>query len=152
MTRASSRAARTRRMGAAATGVLGLTMAAASLGTGQANAASVTTWDKVAQCESTGNWSINTGNTYYGGLQIKLSTWQANGGTAYAAYPHQATTQQQILVAENILASQGAGAWGSCGAGAGLGYDHANPYADQAPTPTPAPAPRALLGGGLRAP
>src|SRR5207244_2767813 len=86
-----------------------------------ATAASLGTWDKVAQCESSGNWQINTGNGYYGGVQIYLPTWNAYGGREYATYPHQATKQQQILIAEKILAGQGAGAWGSCGAGAGLG-------------------------------
>ncbi|WP_435833226.1 transglycosylase family protein, partial [Kitasatospora purpeofusca] len=100
-----------------------------------ASAASVATWDKVAQCESTGNWSINTNNGYYGGLQISKSTWDAFGGRQYAAYPHQATKQQQILIAEKILAGQGAGAW-SCSPGTGLATDHANPYPAPAPSTT----------------
>ncbi|MFF1778107.1 transglycosylase family protein [Streptomyces virginiae] len=102
---------------------------------GPAHAASVATWDKVAQCESTGNWQINTGNGYYGGLQIYKPTWDAYGGKQYASYPHQATKQQQILIAEKILAGQGAGAWGSCGAGASLGGDDAAPYPDAPPAP-----------------
>ncbi|MET9610064.1 transglycosylase family protein [Streptomyces sp. NPDC006512] len=114
------------------------TSVALSLGTTSASAASVATWDKVAQCESSGNWSINTGNGYYGGLQFSASTWRAFGGTAYAAYAHQATKKQQILIAEKVLAGQGPGAWPHCGRSAGLGNDHANPYPD-APTP-PAPA------------
>ncbi|MBW5483129.1 transglycosylase family protein [Streptomyces bambusae] len=101
-------------------------------------AASVATWDKVAQCESSGNWSINTGTGLYGGLQILGSTWRGYGGTQYAALPHQATKKEQILIAEKILAGQGPGAWPSCGRKAGLGADHADPYPD-APTP-PAPA------------
>ncbi|MFE2310084.1 transglycosylase family protein, partial [Streptomyces sp. NPDC059411] len=113
---------------AAATALAAAGLAAGLLSAAPADAASVSTWDKVAQCESTGNWQINTGNGYYGGLQIVLSTWNAYGGREYAAYPHQATKQQQILTAEKILAGQGAGAWGSCGAGAGLGGDHADPY------------------------
>ncbi|MFC5146065.1 transglycosylase family protein [Streptomyces aureoversilis] len=98
-----------------------------------ASAASVATWDKVAQCESGGNWSINTGNGYYGGLQFDAGTWRAYGGTQYAPYAHQATKQQQILIAEKVLnGPQGAGAWG-CAPGTGLATDHADPYPD--PTP-----------------
>ncbi|MEV7417934.1 transglycosylase family protein [Streptomyces sp. NPDC089919] len=93
-----------------------------------ASAASVATWDKVAQCESSGNWSINTGNGYYGGLQFAASTWEAFGGTRYAPYAHQATKKEQILVGEKVLAEQGVGAWGNCGPAAGLGSDHAEPY------------------------
>ncbi|HLS77783.1 MAG TPA: transglycosylase family protein [Nocardia sp.] len=69
-------------------------------------------WDGVAQCESGGNWSINTGNGYYGGLQFSHSTWLANGGTGYA---HNASKEEQIRVAENVLKTQGVGAWPVCG-------------------------------------
>ncbi|WP_424217672.1 transglycosylase family protein (plasmid) [Streptomyces sp. BI20] len=93
-----------------------------------ASAASVSTWDKVAQCESGGNWAINTGNGYYGGLQFSASTWAAYGGRDYAPNAHQATKKQQILIAEKVLAGQGAGAWPHCGAVAGLAGDHADPY------------------------
>jgi len=85
-----------------------------------ASAASVSTWDAVAQCESTGNWSINTGNGYSGGLQFSPSTWAAYGGTQYAASADQASKGQQIAVAEKVLASQGPGAWPVCGPRAGL--------------------------------
>jgi hypothetical protein len=79
-------------------------------------------WDAIAACESGGNWAINTGNGYYGGLQFLLSTWQINGGTAFAAYPHQATREQQIAVAERVVAAAGGsyGAWGACAASLGL--------------------------------
>ncbi|MBA5847719.1 transglycosylase family protein [Gordonia amicalis] len=70
-------------------------------------------WDAVAQCESGGDWSINTGNGYYGGLQFSMSTWQANGGTGN---PADASREEQIRVAENVLATQGPGAWPTCGA------------------------------------
>ncbi len=70
-------------------------------------------WDAVAQCESGGNWAINTGNGYYGGLQFSMSTWQANGGTGN---PADASREEQIRVAENVLATQGPGAWPVCGA------------------------------------
>ncbi|KDN87259.1 transglycosylase family protein [Kitasatospora cheerisanensis] len=85
-----------------------------------ASAADVSTWDKVAQCESTGNWSIDTGNGFYGGLQFTSSTWAAYGGTAYAPQANLATKAQQIAVAEKVLASQGPGAWPVCSVQAGL--------------------------------
>ena len=72
-------------------------------------------WDAVAQCESGGNWSINTGNGYYGGLQFSSSTWLAYGGGAYAPRADLATRGQQIAIAEKVLAAQGAGAWPVCG-------------------------------------
>ncbi|MDH6111680.1 hypothetical protein P3T36_001995 [Kitasatospora sp. MAP12-15] len=102
-----------------------------------AHAASVSTWEKVAQCESSGDWSINTGNGYYGGLQFSSQTWAAYGGTSYAPQANQATEQQQILIAEKVLASQGQNAWPVCGPQAGLGADTANPYPSN-PTPPPA--------------
>ncbi|WP_331730092.1 transglycosylase family protein [Streptomyces sp. NBC_00073] len=99
------------------------------LGSGSAaQAASVTTWDKVANCESGGNWSINSGNGFYGGLQFTAGTWNSYGGTGYAVRADLATKQQQILIAEKVLASQGQGAWPTCGPQAGLGNDHADPY------------------------
>ncbi|MFD8756283.1 transglycosylase family protein, partial [Kitasatospora sp. NPDC059577] len=98
---------------------------------GSANAASLSTWDKVAQCESSGQWDIVDvvgGVTYYGGLQFDRGTWEAYGGTAYAPYANQATKQQQILIAEKVLAKQGEGAWPQCGPKSGLGADTADPY------------------------
>ena len=74
-------------------------------------------WDKLAQCESSGNWSINSGNGYYGGLQFSLSSWQFVGGSGY---PHQASKQEQINRAEKLLAIQGWGAWPACSAKLGL--------------------------------
>lgn len=76
-----------------------------------ANASSVN-WDAIAQCEASGNWHISTGNGYYGGLQFTLSTWHANGGSGN---PADASREEQIRVAENVLASQGIGAWPVCG-------------------------------------
>ncbi|MEW2582471.1 transglycosylase family protein [Streptomyces virginiae] len=90
------------------------------MGASVADAASVDTWNKVAACESTNNWRINTGNGYYGGLQFSQSTWQAFGGTAYAPRADLATKDQQIAVAEKVLKGQGPGAWPTCGKGAGL--------------------------------
>ncbi|MDO4927527.1 MAG: transglycosylase family protein [Corynebacterium sp.] len=77
-------------------------------------------WDELAQCESGGNWSIDTGNGYSGGLQFADSTWAAHGGTQYAPRASQATREQQIAVAESIQASQGWGAWPACTAKMGL--------------------------------
>ncbi|MFJ8862240.1 transglycosylase family protein [Streptomyces sp. NPDC102451] len=85
-----------------------------------AGAASTDVWEKVAACESTGNWHINTGNGYYGGLQFTRSTWDAYGGTAYAARADLATKDQQIAVAEKVLDGQGPGAWPTCSVRAGL--------------------------------
>ncbi|MFI8275761.1 transglycosylase family protein [Streptomyces sp. NPDC085929] len=90
------------------------------IGAGTAHAASVDTWNKVADCESTNNWHINTGNGYYGGLQFSQSTWRAFGGTAYAARADQATKDQQIAVAEKVLEGQGPQAWPVCGKQSGL--------------------------------
>ncbi len=87
---------------------------------GTANAAPDSDWDKLAQCESGGNWNINTGNGYQGGLQFSPSTWRAHGGGQYAATANQATREQQIAVAENVLATQGWGAWPSCSSSLGL--------------------------------
>ena len=90
---------------------------------GTANAAPDSAWDKLAKCESGGNWSINTGNGYYGGLQFNPTTWRAFGGEGM---PHQASKAEQIAVAERTLAGQGWGAWPSCSKKMGLtGYDAA---------------------------
>ncbi|MEU1001023.1 transglycosylase family protein [Streptomyces tibetensis] len=98
-------------------GVTGAAVAAPLMAAGNASAASTSEWDTVAQCESGGNWSINTGNGYYGGLQFSASTWAAYGGTQYASTADQASKDQQIQVAEKVLASQGKGAWPVCGKG-----------------------------------
>ncbi|MFE2848330.1 transglycosylase family protein [Streptomyces scopuliridis] len=98
-------------------GVTGAAVAAPLIGATSASAATASEWDKVAQCESGGDWSINTGNGFYGGLQFTPSTWAAYGGTAYAARADQAGKSQQIAVAEKVLAGQGKGAWPSCGVG-----------------------------------
>ncbi|WP_328500279.1 transglycosylase family protein [Streptomyces sp. NBC_00457] len=95
-------------------------MAIPLIGTGTAHAADVDTWNKVAACESTSNWSINTGNGYYGGLQFAQSTWEAFGGTRYAPRADLATKDQQIAIAEKVLDGQGPGAWPTCSVKAGL--------------------------------
>ncbi|WP_063830776.1 transglycosylase family protein [Kitasatospora phosalacinea] len=114
----------------ATTGVVGIGLTIPCLTTGTASAATVATWDKVAQCESSGNWSINTGNGFYGGLQFTSSTWAAFGGTAYASRADLATKDQQIAVAEKVLAVQGPGAWPVCSVQAGLTKGGAAPQVD----------------------
>lgn len=79
-----------------------------------------TVWDALAQCESGGNWAINTGNGYYGGLQFNLGTWQGYGGGEFAAYPHEATREQQITVAERLRAARGYQPWPACRVKLGL--------------------------------
>jgi LysM repeat protein len=109
---------------AAIAGVTGVAIAAPLMAAGSASAATSSEWDTVAQCESGGNWSINTGNGYYGGLQFSASTWAAYGGTQYAATANQAGKAQQIAVAEKVLAAQGKGAWPVCGTGlSGAAYN-----------------------------
>ena len=76
-------------------------------------------WDAIAQCESGGNWSINTGNGYYGGLQFSRSTWKAYGGGKYASTANKASRAEQIRIAEKVLDGQGIGAWPTCGKKAG---------------------------------
>lgn len=100
-----------------ATGVVAATavVATALAGASTASADSVN-WDAIAQCESGGNWSINTGNGYYGGLQFSLSTWRGYGGSGM---PNNASRSEQIRIAEKVLAGQGIGAWPVCGARGG---------------------------------
>ncbi|GAA2092614.1 hypothetical protein GCM10009841_01670 [Microlunatus panaciterrae] len=97
---------------------------ALSVGMGAATAAPASAggsvWDRVADCESSGNWSINTGNGFYGGLQFSRSTWKAFGGTQYASTANRASKAEQIAVARRTLAAQGPGAWPVCGRKAGL--------------------------------
>ncbi|MGW2649543.1 transglycosylase family protein [Streptomyces sp. NPDC001393] len=103
-----------------AAGVTGSAIAIPLLGAASANAADGTTWDKVAECESGGSWSADTGNGYYGGLQISLADWDKYGGTQYAESADQASRSQQIAVAEKILADQGTKPWAMCALTAGL--------------------------------
>ncbi|WP_067967275.1 transglycosylase family protein [Mycolicibacter icosiumassiliensis] len=84
---------------------------------GTAAAATDDEWDHVARCESGNNWGINTGNGYQGGLQFSPSTWSAHGGGKYAPSAHMASREQQIAIAEHVLATQGRGAWPVCGRG-----------------------------------
>src|ERR1700747_808905 len=82
---------------------------------GQAAAATDGEWDQVAHCESGGNWGINTGHGYHGRGQVSGSTWASHGGGQYAPSAELATRDQQIAIAERVLATQGRGAWPVCG-------------------------------------
>lgn len=77
-------------------------------------AASNWPWDCLAECESSGRWSVNTGNGYYGGLQFWQPTWEEHGGLRYAPRADLATKAEQIRVAEEVLRTQGWGAWPVC--------------------------------------
>ena len=92
-----------------------LSFASLTVSAASANADSVD-WDAIAQCESGGNWSTNSGNGMYGGLQFKQSTWASNGGRGH---PSTASREEQIRVAENVLRTQGLKAWPKCGSAAG---------------------------------
>ncbi|MER5836945.1 transglycosylase family protein [Streptomyces sp. NPDC002130] len=126
--------------GAALLAPLGLLAA-----TGNAAAADSGVWDRIAQCESGGDWHINTGNGYYGGLQFAPSTWNAYGGTAYAPTADRASRSQQIAVATKVQRAQGWGAWPVCSARAGAsgGAPAADPVTSTEPPaakPSKAPA------------
>jgi LysM repeat protein len=94
-----------------------LVLGGIAAGTAPAEAASTSTWDRIAQCESSGNWHIDTGNGYYGGLQFSMGTWRAHGGTGNPAHASKST---QISIAEKVLSSQGWGAWPACSSRLGL--------------------------------
>jgi hypothetical protein len=105
--------------------IIGLAVAAsATLVTGVSPAptaqASGSVWDAVAACESGGNWAVNTGNGFYGGLQFTRSTWNGFGGTAYAPTASRASKGAQIAIARRVLAAQGPGAWPTCSQRSGL--------------------------------
>ncbi|MDO4910541.1 MAG: DUF3235 domain-containing protein [Corynebacterium sp.] len=104
----------------AGTVALGALAGTSIAGAPSAEAAPDSDWDRLAQCESSGNWAINTGNSFYGGLQFTKSTWEGFGGTMYAPYAHLATREQQIVIAERVLAGQGWGAWPACSKKLGL--------------------------------
>lgn len=108
---------------------------------GTANAAPDSAWDRLAQCESGGNWKTNTGNGYYGGLQFSPTTWRAFGG---GGMPHNASRQEQIAVAERVLASQGWKAWPSCSRKMGLRGLPAEPARMNASAPIQAALPLAV--------
>ena len=101
----------------AAVSIAGIALSASAANAAVPTTAPASTWDSLAQCESGGNWGINTGNGYSGGLQFSASTWAAHGGTGSAA---NASREQQIAVAQRVQASQGWGAWPACAAKLGL--------------------------------
>ena len=122
--------------------------AAAAIMAPNAAAAPDSDWDRLAQCESGGNWAINTGNGYHGGLQFSAQTWQAFGGGEFAPTANLATREQQIAVAERTLAQQGWGAWPACSASLGLNSAPTPRNISAAPAPAapqaPAEAPKAV--------
>lgn len=109
----------TRMAGAAVVGGVALAGGVAAAPSASAAAPS-DVWDRVAACESGGNWNISTGNGFHGGLQFTASSWRAAGGTRYASMPHKASKSQQIAAAKNLLRMQGPGAWPVCSKKAGL--------------------------------
>ncbi|MFE9171444.1 transglycosylase family protein [Streptomyces kebangsaanensis] len=138
-----------------AAGVTGSAIAIPLMAASGASAADGTTWDKVAGCESGGSWSADTGNGYYGGLQLTQEDWEGYGGLDYAPSADQASRSQQIAVAEKILADRGPGAWPTCGLISGLSKKSGAANVDTGvgggssdssnPSETPAPS----LSGGL---
>lgn len=119
-----------------------LALAGFVLSIGNASADSGVNWDAVAQCESGGNWTANTGNGFSGGLQFSDATWTANGGIGSAA---QATREEQIRVAENVARKQGMGAWPKCGQAAGAPA-FATPVSADAPAPAQGACANVLSG------
>lgn len=103
-----------------------------------AQAAPDSDWDRLAQCESGGNWAIDTGNGYQGGLQFSPSTWSGYGGGEFAPTANRASREQQIVVAERVLAGQGWGAWPSCSSQLGLNSAPTQRTAPGAPAAAPA--------------
>ncbi len=104
-----------------AAGVTGSAIAIPLLGATGAHAADGANWDRVAECETGGAWSQNSGNGYYGGLQLSQDVWERYGGTEYAPSADQASRSQQIRVAERLHADQGIAAWPTCALLAGMG-------------------------------
>ncbi|HYN29006.1 MAG TPA: transglycosylase family protein [Dermatophilaceae bacterium] len=132
---------------------LAVTSGGAVVGLATAAGASETVWDRVARCESGGNWSIRTGNGYYGGLQFSYTTWKAFGGQAYATTADRASKSQQITIAKKVLKVQGPGAWPVCSRRAGLTV--ANGLAVQTSRSTTRPAVNTgtpLVVDGVRGP
>ena len=123
-------------LAAVSAATLALSATAANAATPTATSAS--TWDALAQCESGGNWSTNTGNGFSGGLQFTPQTWAAFGGTGS---PQNASRAQQIAVAEKVQASQGWGAWPACSAKLGLNGGGGAPAPQILPQSAPVQAP-----------
>ncbi|MGW1511702.1 transglycosylase family protein [Streptomyces sp. NPDC002394] len=134
-----------------AAGVTGSAMALPLLATGSASAADAATWDRVAECESGGQWSANFGNGMYGGLQFTQDSWERNGGLAYAPSPDLASRAQQIAVAEKAL-DRGSDEWATCAPIAGLKNDGkvtgVNPGPAVVPTTPTGPLPESNRTAG----
>ncbi|MGW6454712.1 transglycosylase family protein [Streptomyces sp. NPDC055078] len=122
-----------------AAGVTGSAIAIPLLGAGSASAVEGSAWDRVAECESGGLWSADTGNGYYGGLQFSQETWEAFGGTQFASRADLASRSQQISVAEKVLAAQGTQPWASCAGIAGLVAQGAGAGVDPGTSASPTP-------------
>lgn len=145
--RAPSKLGDTARRTVARTALAGAVVGSPLVFAAPAHAASDATWDRLAQCESSGRWNINTGNGYYGGLQFSPRTWLAFGGGQFAPLASLATREQQIVIAERVLAAQGWRAWPACSRKLGLNEP---PTLRPAPPPAPrttAPAPAAKPAG-----
>ena len=116
---------------------LALSFGIGLVGAAPAEAAPTTVWDRVAQCESGGNWKISTGNGFYGGVQFSASTWKAHGGKGYASQAHLATKAEQIAIARRVLEGQGPGAWPTCSRRAGLTKANGKASAKATPATNP---------------
>ncbi|WP_419995580.1 transglycosylase family protein [Streptomyces boninensis] len=125
----------------------GTVLSLPTVGAGAAHAAPIETWEKLASCESSGNWAVNTGNGFYGGVQFTQSSWEAAGGHRFAARADLASKGQQIQAAERLLAMQGPGAWPNCGPKAGLARDTADGTPQERAEPD-APPEQAAPGTG----
>jgi len=145
--RATKPTGRTTRRVAATTATLAAAVGAPMMTAGTAQAATDATWNRLAQCESGGDWHINTGNGYYGGVQFSDSTWDAYGGERYASTADQASRAQQIAIAEKVLDAQGWGAWPACSAELGLDGSDAAGTPD-GPSGTSRSSDREALSGG----
>jgi hypothetical protein len=102
--------------------VTAIAVLAPLIASGPADAASDRTWNRLAGCESSQRWHINTGNGYRGGLQFSLSTWRAYGGRKFAYFPNRARRVQQVIIAQRVLHGQGWGAWPTCSRRLGLNW------------------------------
>ncbi len=148
--RATKPAGRSTRRIAATSVTVAAAAAAPMITAGTAHAATDRTWNRLAQCESGGDWHINTGNGYYGGVQFSDSTWDGFGGERFASRADLATRAQQIQIAEKVLNTQGWGAWPACSAELGLDSgdaagtpdspDRPSRNGDREPRPAPAPS------------
>ena len=138
---ATAYSARSRRTALGAV-LAGAAVGAASLFGPAAPASAGVNWDAVARCESGGNWKINTGNGYYGGLQFSRATWNGYGGQKYAARADLASRSEQIAVAEKVLRGQGIGAWPVCGKKGGSAKKSSGPAAAEKRSGAKKAAPR----------